>query len=88
MTVSYQKTKHILQKQNNHLDIVDEDIYKIIKTLNMYKAHRHDEISIRMLKICDKNIVKPLSIIFKSCQFEKAFPNLWKKANVAIHKKG
>ena len=54
----------------------------------MYKAHRHDEISIRMLKICDKNIVKPLSIIFKSCQFEKAFPNLWKKANVAIHRKG
>ena len=42
-----------------------------------------------MLKICDKSIVKPFSIIFKNCKLRKTFPNLWKKANVApIHKKG
>ena len=42
-----------------------------------------------MLKLCDKSIVKPLSIIFKNCKIKKTFPNLWKKANVVpIHKKG
>ena len=42
-----------------------------------------------MLKLCDKIIVKPLSIIVKNCKLRKTFPNLWKKANVvSIHKKG
>ena len=42
-----------------------------------------------MLKLYDKSIVKPLSIIFKNCNFKKTFPNLWKKPNVVpIHKKG
>ena len=31
------------------------------------KAHGHDMISIRMLKICGEYISKPLKIIFKSC---------------------
>ena len=42
-----------------------------------------------MLKLCDKSIVKPLSIIFRNCKLRKTFPNLWKKANIiSIHKKG
>ena len=42
-----------------------------------------------MLKLCEKSIVKPISIIFKNCKLRKTFPNLWKKANVVpIHKKG
>ena len=101
MTVSYQKIKYILQKQNylhqiyitetklSSFDIEDEDIYKIIKTLDINKAHGHDEVSIRMLKLCDKSIVKSLSIISKNCKLKKTFPNLWKKANIVpIHKKG
>ena len=39
MTVSYQKIKHILQKLKYHLSI---------KTLDINKAHAHDEISRRM----------------------------------------
>ena len=42
-----------------------------------------------MLKLCDKSIVKPLSIIFNNCKLKNTLPNLWKKANVVpIHKKG
>ena len=41
-----------------------------------------------MLKLCDKSIVTPLSIIFKNCKLKITFSNLWKKANVPIHKKG
>ena len=45
--------------------------------------------SIRILKLCNKSIVRPLSIIFKICKLRKTFPNLWKKGNVVpIHKKG
>ena len=62
MTVSYQKIKHILQKQVSSFDIEDEDLYKIIKSLDINKANGHNEVSIRMLKMCDKNIVKPLTL--------------------------
>ena len=58
------------------------DILKIIRNLNPNKAHGHDMISIRMLKICDESICKPLGIIFRSCLQNGKFPSEWKKANV------
>ena len=42
-----------------------EDIAKIIQNLDPNKAHGHDDISIRKLKICGSSIYKPLEIIFK-----------------------
>ena len=42
----------------------DQDILKIIRSLNYNKAHGHYGISITLLKICNSSIVKPLSIIF------------------------
>ena len=42
-------------------------------------------ISIRMLKLCDKSIRKPLNIIFKSCLTLGIFPSEWKKANVVTN---
>ena len=45
--------------------------------------------SIRMLKICDLAIIKPLSMIFRNCINNSTFPDLWKKSNICpIHKKG
>ena len=37
----------------------DRDILKITHSLNINKAHGYDDISIRLLKICDSSIVKP-----------------------------
>ena len=68
MTVSYQKIEHILQKLNK---IEDEDIYRIIKTLDINKAHGYDEVSIRMLKLCGESIVKPISIIFSNVNLRR-----------------
>ena len=69
--------------------IQTDDILKIIRNLNVNKAHGHDEISIRMLKICDSSIVEPLMIIFKNCLKFGIFPDSWKKSNIVpIHKKG
>ena len=40
-----------------------------------------------MIKICDKGIVKPLSIIYKNCTDTGIFPDLWKKSNIVpVHK--
>ena len=66
-----------------------EDILRIINNLDSNKAHGHDEISIRMLKICGDSICRPLNIIFKTCLRTGKFPLEWKKANIVpIHKKG
>ena len=66
-----------------------DDIFPIINNLDPNKAHGHDEISIRMLKICGDSICRPLSIIFKTCLRMGIFPLEWKKANIVpIHKKG
>ena len=66
-----------------------DDIAKIIQNLDPNKAHGHDNISIRMLKICGSSIYKPLEMIFKQCIETGVFPSEWKKANIVpIHKKG
>ena len=71
------------------MDIEDEDIHQTIKTRDINNVHRHNEVSIRMLNLSDKSIVKLLSIIFKNYKLKKTFRNLWKKANIVpIHKKG
>ena len=65
------------------------DTLKIIRNLDLNKAHGHDMISIRMVKICDDSICKPLKLMFQSCLESGKFPSEWKKANVVpIQKKG
>ena len=65
-----------------------DDVLKLIRLLNPNKSHGHDNISVKMLKLCDTSIVKPLLIIFNNCLKEGVFPLLWKKANIIpIHKK-
>ena len=81
-----------LKKMSESLTAIDfsnNDILKIIRNLDSNKAHGHDMISIRMVKICDDSICKPLKLIFQSCLESGKFPSEWKKANVVpIHKKG
>ena len=72
----------------NNVEFTENIILEHIQKLNVNKAHGHDGISIRILKICDKSISKPLFIIFKNCIDKGYFPKKWKKANVIpIYKK-
>ena len=48
------------------LNLNEDEIIKIMRNLNEHKAHGHDHISIRMIKICDKSILKPLILLFKN----------------------
>ena len=70
-------------------DISDEKILRIIRSLNPNKAHGWDQISIRMIKLCDISLVTPLKLIFEACRMQGTFPESWKRANVVlIYKKG
>ena len=60
---------------------------KLYKNLDSNKAHGHDMISMRILKIWGKSIIKPLLIIYKKCLEKGCFRNEWKKANVPVQKK-
>ena len=66
----------------------EHDILSIIRSLNSNKAHGWDDISIRMVKMCDESIAYPLKIIFETALKSGIYPDKWKKANVVpVHKK-
>ena len=72
------------KRANNLLSTISftkDDIAKIIKNLNLNKAHGFDMISIRMTKNCGESILKPFELIFKSCLDNGKFPIEWKKAS-------
>ena len=72
----------------NSLDISGEEILKIIRALNIHKAHGYDDISIRMIKICDKSLLKPLTILFEYSLKHSCYPDIWKRSNIIpVHKK-
>ncbi|MEO0684333.1 MAG: reverse transcriptase family protein, partial [Cyanobacteria bacterium J06649_11] len=77
---------------DTRLDSITLDEAKIIshiRCLNVNKAHGWDDISIRMIKICDFSLVKPLMNIFRYSLASNKFPDCWKKANVVpVFKKG
>ena len=51
------------QARLTSINFSDNDILKIIRSLDINKAHGHDDMSVRMVKICDDAIKKPLPII-------------------------
>ena len=58
-------------------------------SLNPSKSHGHDNICIRMLKICGDTICKPLELIFKQTLTTGVFSSEWKKRKIVpYYKKG
>ena len=56
----------LTQSKLTSLDFNEEEIVNIIRALKIHKAHSHDDISIRMIKICDKSLLKPLIPLFQN----------------------
>ena len=78
------KTQNALSPVN----FTENDTEKIIKFFDPNKAHEHNSISIRMLKICSNSICKFFNIIYSFCIKSGKF-HYGKKANVVpIPKKG
>ena len=51
----------------NTINLNEDNISSVMRNIDPNKAHGHDQISIRMLQICDKAICKPLHSIFSFC---------------------
>ena len=69
---------YINYTNEKHLSIVAlsvEDIGNIIQNLDSNKVHVHDNISVRMLKICGNSIDKLLEIIFRQVLLAGVFPS-------------
>ena len=78
----------LTQSRLSSLDFNEDEIIKIIRALNIHKAHGHDDISIRMIKICDKSLLKPLTILFQNSTKSSCYPLTWKRSNIIpAHKK-
>ena len=57
-----------------------EDILKIIRILEVNRAHGHDNILIQTLKKCDSVLVEPLSLIYKNCINSGVSSDIWKRS--------
>ena len=78
----------LIQSRLNYKDFNEDEILKIIRALNIRKAHGHDDISIRMIKICDKSFLKPLMLLFENSTKSSCYPDIWKRSNIIpVHKK-
>ena len=79
---------YLTQSRLGSLNFNEDEILKIIRALNPQKAHGYDDISIRMIKICDKSLLKPLIILFKNSTKSSHYPDIWKRSNIIpVHKK-
>ena len=78
----------LTQSRLNPIDFDQNVVLKIIRVLKIHKAHGHDDISIKMIKICDKSLLKPLIILFGNSTKSSCYPDVWKLSNIIPgHKK-
>ena len=80
---------HLTDDKLNSFNISSEVIFQLIKNLDPSKAHEHNEISVKMLKLCAPSLCKPLTLVFENCLASGEVPNVWKKSNIVpVQKKG
>ena len=60
--------------QQNKSSLLLNSVQMIIKSLDPNKTDRHNEISIRIIKLCNFAVAKPLSIPFRNCFENECFP--------------
>ena len=72
----------LTQSRLNSIGFNEDEVLKILRVLNVHKAHGHNDISIRMIKICDKSLLKLLIILFPNSAKSSYFPDIWKRSNI------
>ena len=78
-------SQHVLTQSRLHsIDFSFEEISKIIKLLDANKAHGHSDIFIRMIKICDNSLVRPLPLLYKK-SFDNSNCPEFLKINAPFH---
>ena len=70
------------------ITLSESDVIKVIRTLDVNKAHGQDNISVRMINLCTNSVAHPLTLIFQNSMAAGTFATQWKRANIVpIHKK-
>ena len=78
----------LTQSRLTSLDFSEEKILAIIRASNILKAHGHDDISIRIIKICGKSLLKPLILLFQNSTKLSYYQDIWKMSDILpAHKK-
>ena len=85
-SVLLSSTNPITDQYLANIEFTKDDIKKIIYKLDPTKAHGHDMISIRMLKMSGDAIIEPFFKIFENCLKCGIFPEDWKKGNRFLKK--
>ena len=63
-------------------------VIKIIRTLDVNKAHDHDNTLVRKIKLYINSVAHPLTLIIQNSLADGTFPTQWKRTNIVpIHKK-
>ena len=73
---------YLTNSRINSVPFSDDLVIYIIRNLNVNKAYGHDDISIRMIKMCDESLLRPISKIFRNSLNSCIYPSTWKEANV------
>ena len=74
LPAEYLLTHHRLESVN----LVPAKILSIVCAFDVSKAHGWDNVSVRMVKICDESLVKPLFDIFQFSSETGDVPSYWK----------
>ena len=61
---------YLTNSRINSVPFSDDLVINIIRNLNVNKTHDHDDISIRMIKICDESLLRPTTVYNISKFFE------------------
>ena len=72
----------LTQSRLSSLGFNEDKILKIIRALNIHKAHGNDALSITMIKICDKSLLKRLIISFQNSTKSSCYSDIWKMSNI------
>ena len=55
----------------------ESDVIKITRALDVNKAHGHDNISVKMIKLCTNSVAHPLTLIFQNSMAAGTFATRW-----------
>ena len=80
--------KFLTQSKLISLDFNEDEILKIIRALDIQKAHGHDNISNKKKKFCEKSLLKTIILLFQNSAELSYNPDIWKRSDtIPAHKK-
>ena len=78
----------LTQPKQHSLDFSLDEIVKIVRSLEIHKAHNHDDMSVTMTNTCHsfndkaKSFLRTLSLLFERSFNNSYFTELWKRTSI------